>query len=97
MVDSQGAIWAAGLPKVLATHSRILDPTQQTAPPSSVFKITLNVGESPFYGEKHSVQKVMEDGGTGISEITGVVHDATRGKLFVHGIVAENLAVCRTK
>ena len=96
MVDSKGAIWAAGLPKVLATRAHILDPTKTTAP-SSLFKITLNIGESSFYGEKYSVQKVLEDNGAKISGITGVAHDAARGRLFMHGIVEERLIVCQTK
>ena len=97
MVDSKGAIWAAGLPKVLATRARILDPTQKTSAPSSLFKITLNIGESSFYGEKYSVEKVLEDDGTKISGITAVAHDATRGRLFLHGVVEESLIVCHTK
>lgn len=97
MVDSKGAIWAAGLPKILAIRARILYPAQQPSAPSSVFKITLNIGESSFYGEKYSVQKVMEDDGTKISGITGVAHDATRGRLFMHGIMEESLAVCQTR
>lgn len=97
MVDSKGAIWAAGIPKVLITRAHILDPVQTSSAPSSVFKITLNIGESSFYGEKYSVQKVLEDDGTKISGITSAVHDATRGRLFMHGIVGESLIVCKTK
>lgn len=97
MVDSEGAIWVAGLPKVLATRDRILHPTQNANAPSNVFKITLNIGESSFYGEKYTVQKVLEDDGTKISGITGVAHDATRGRLFMHGPSEEGLIVCQTK
>ena len=97
MVDSKGAIWAAGLPKFLTTRAHILDPIQTPNAPSSVLKITLNIGESSFYGEKYSVQKVLEDDGTKISGITAAVHDATRGRLFMHGVVGESLIVCRTK
>ena len=97
MVDSKGAIWAAGLPKVLTTREHILDPVQTPSAPSSVFKITLNIGESSFYGEKYSVEKVLEDDGTKISGITSAVHDAIRGRLFMHGVVGESLIVCKTK
>ena len=97
MVDSKGAIWAAGLPKVLVTRAHILGRAQQPTAPSSVFKITLNIGESSFYGEKYSVKKVLEDDGTKISGITGVAHDATRGRLFMHGVVEERLTVCQAK
>ena len=97
MVDSKGAIWAAGIPKLLAIRAHILDPIQTPSAPSSVFKITLNIGESSFYGEKYTVEKVIEDDGTRISGITSAVHDATRGRLFMHGIVGESLVVCKTK
>lgn len=97
MVDSEGTIWAAGLPKLFTTRAHLLDPVQTPSAPSSVFKITLNIGQSSFYGEKYSVQKVLEDDGTKISGITSAVHDATRGRLFLHGIVGESLAVCKTR
>ena len=97
MVDSKGAIWAAGLPKVFTTRAHILYPTHTTSAPSSVFKITLNIGESSFYGEKYTVEKVLEDDGMKISGITSAVHDATRKRLFMHGIVGESLIVCKTK
>ena len=97
MVDSEGAIWAAGLPKVLATRDRILSSTEIASAPSNVFKITLNIGESSFYGEKYTVQKVLEDDGTKISGVTGVAHDATRRRLFMHGPVEDGLLVCQTK
>lgn len=96
-VDSKGVIWAAGLPKLLITRAHFLYPTQTTSAPSSVFKITLNIGESSFYGEKYSVQKVLEDVGTKISGVTAVVHDATRGRLFMHGLAGDRLIVCQTK
>ena len=96
-MDSKGAIWAAGLPKLLATRAYFLHPTQGTGAPSSAFKITLNTGESSFYGEKYSVQKVLEDDGTKIPGITAIVNDATRGRLFMHGVVGNSLIVCQTK
>jgi hypothetical protein len=97
MVDSKGAIWAAGMPKIIITGAHVRDPVQTPIAPSSVFKITLNIGESSFYGEKYTVEKVLEDDGTKISGITSAVHDATRGRLFLHGVVGETLIVCRTK
>ena len=97
MVDSKGAIWAAGMPKVFSTSAHVINPAGKPSAPSSVFKITLNIGESSFYGEKYSVQKVLEDDGTKISGVTSAVHDATRGRLFMHGVVGENLIVCKTK
>lgn len=97
MVDSKGAIWAAGLPKAFSTRTRLLNPSQVHSAPASVFKITLNIGESSFYGEKYSVQKVLEDDGTKVSGITAVAHDATRGRLFMHGVVEDSLILCQTK
>ena len=97
MVDGNSAIWVAGLPKVLATRDRILYPTQNANAPSNIVKITLNIGESSFYGEKYSVQKVLEDDGAKISGITAVAHDATHGRLFMHSPSEEGLIVCQTK
>ena len=97
MVDSEGAVWAAGIPKIFATRAHILDPVQTPGAPSSAFKITLNIGESSFFGEKYTVEKVLEDDGAKISGITSAVHDATRGRLFLHGIVGESLIVCKTE
>ena len=96
-VDSKGAIWVAGLPKLLTTRAHFLYPTQGTVAPSSVFKIMLNIGDSSFYGEKYSVQKVLEDDGTKVPGITAVVHDATRGRLYMHGLVGDSLIVCQTE
>ena len=99
MVDSEGTIWAIGWPRPLATATRINDPAQITCVPSSVFKITRDTRESWFYGKKkkYSVEKVLEDDGTKISGINAVVHDATRGRLFMHGLFEESLIICRTK
>jgi len=99
MIDSEGAIWAAGWPDLEVTIARILDPAHTTTSPSNVFKITRNTDKSWSYGKKkkYSVQKVLEDDGKKISGINTVVHDATRGRLFMHGIMEESLIVCRTK
>jgi len=96
-VDSKGVIWAAGFPKLLTSSAHFINPAAKATPPSSVFKITLNIGESSFYGEKYSVERVLEDDGTKISGITSVVHDATRGRLYLHGLVGEHLIICKTK
>lgn len=97
MVDGKGAIWAAGVPKLLTTRAQILDPVQTPGPPSSVFKIALNVRESFSYGERYTVPKVLEYHGTKVSGITSALHDATRGRFFTHGVVGESLVICETK
>jgi len=99
MIDSEGAIWAAGWPELPVTVARILDPAHITSSPSNVFKITRKTDKSWFYRKKgkYSVQKVLEDDGRKISGVNTVVHDATRGRLFMHGIMEESLIVCRTK
>ena len=99
MVDSEGAIWTAGWPELSVTVAHILDPAHITSSPSSVFKITRNTNKPRFYGkkERYHVQKVLEDDGTKISGINTVVHDATRGRLFMHGLMGESLIVCQTK
>ena len=99
MIDSEGALWAAGWPEISVTAAHILNPAHTTSSPSSVFKITRNTDKIRFYGKKgkYSVQKVLEDDGKKISGVNTVVHDATRGRLFMHGIMEESLIVCRTK
>jgi len=99
MVDSKGALWVAGWPDLSVTGAHLLYPAHITRSPSNVFKITLNTPKPSFYGEKEKdyVQRVLEDDGSKISGINSVVHDATRGWLFMHGVVEEGLIICQTK
>ncbi|KAF7297570.1 Serum paraoxonase/arylesterase 2 [Mycena kentingensis (nom. inval.)] len=92
-VDSEGVVWGAGIPSILALLAHIRNPT--LASPSSALAITKNVGAGSFYGEKFTVHKVFEDDGTVTPGTTTVAHDAKRGLLFIHGICSPQLTVCK--
>ncbi|KAF9070631.1 serum paraoxonase/arylesterase [Rhodocollybia butyracea] len=93
VLDKEGALWSAGFPKYMEIYNHIKDSSQ----PSSVcaWKLTMNTGEGSFYGERYKVQKVLENNGTIGSGSTTVVRDTERGLLFMHGLVAPYLTVCR--
>jgi hypothetical protein len=55
-IDENSALWAAGVPSALRFLSAYRDP--EKVAPSSAFRITKNVGEKAFFGEKLKVEKV---------------------------------------
>lgn len=94
-----------GLAKSLQTVDHINNPS--LIAPSSALRMSINTGESSFFGEKYLVEKVsiqwvlnqrrvsswsyfqvFEDDGNFVSGTTAVVHDARRGRLFMHGTYA---------
>ncbi|KAI3618936.1 serum paraoxonase arylesterase [Moniliophthora roreri] len=91
-LDSDGVVWGAGFPKVLAMAHHMEDPSLSS--PSVGWKFGINTGPSAFYGEKFKVEKAFEDSGTFISGATTVVHDAAHGLVFIHGISSPWLMVC---
>jgi len=93
-VDEGGALWAAGIHSALTWLAALSDPTKVA--PSSALRITKNVGENAFFGEKLKVEKVFEDDGNMASGITSVVHDVRRKTLFLTGILSTHLTVCKT-
>jgi hypothetical protein len=93
-VDENGALWAAGIPSAFLWLSALSDPAKVA--PSSALRITKNVGENAFFGEKLKVEKVFEDDGTMASGVTCVVHDVRRKTLFLSGILSTHLTVCKT-
>ncbi|RDB16671.1 Serum paraoxonase/arylesterase 2 [Hypsizygus marmoreus] len=92
-IDSAGVLWAAGVVKVLTLMKHFANPS--ISAPSSALRISLNTGPSSFYGEKYKIEKVFEDDGNIASGSTSVVHDAERGRLFLHGLSAPHLTVCK--
>jgi sugar lactone lactonase YvrE len=92
-VDEDGALWAAGIPSALLFLSAFNDPAKVAA--SSALRITKNVGENAFFGEKLKVEKVFEDDGTVASMTTSVVYDVRRNTLFLSGICSTHLTVCK--
>ncbi|KAJ6586819.1 hypothetical protein DFH09DRAFT_1141619 [Mycena vulgaris] len=91
-IDTEGVIWAAGLPSTLGIINHLANPSVLS--PSSAHSIARNTGSGSFYGEKFKVTKVFEDDGTLATGTTTVVHDAKRRRLFLHGIAAPHLVVC---
>jgi arylesterase/paraoxonase len=55
-IDTNEALWAAGFPHVLAVISA--HHNLEKVAPSSAFRITKNVGNKAFFGEKLKVEKV---------------------------------------
>jgi sugar lactone lactonase YvrE len=55
-IDTNEALWAAGVPDAIAFISAYYD--SEKVAPSSAIRITKNVGNEAFYGEKLKVEKV---------------------------------------
>ncbi|KAJ3887484.1 hypothetical protein GG344DRAFT_90470 [Lentinula edodes] len=93
-LDHHGHLWAAAFPKAqdMVEH---LTKNPLHLSPVAAFKISVNTGPGSFYGEKYAVEKIFENDGTIVSGSTSVVHDSERGMLFMHGVAAHQLVVCR--
>ncbi|KAF8492341.1 serum paraoxonase/arylesterase [Russula emetica] len=92
-IDTNEALWAAGIPDGLAFISAYYD--LEKVAPSSAIRITKNVGNEAFFGEKLKVEKVFEDDGKQASATTSAVHDARRNLLFLSGVFSAHLTVCK--
>jgi len=82
-MDTDGVVWAAGFPNLIAMGAHIADPSKLS--PTSAHSIAMNTGPGSFYGEKFKVTKAFEDDGTLASGTTSVVHDAKRKRLYLNG------------
>ncbi|KAJ3772107.1 hypothetical protein FB446DRAFT_65717 [Lentinula raphanica] len=91
-IDQEGTVYAAGAPKSVELMKHIFNSSHPS--PVCGWAVSQNTGEGAFYGEKYKVQKAYENDGTIASGSTTVVHDAERGRLFMHGAVAPYLTVC---
>ncbi|KAI6046091.1 hypothetical protein EDC04DRAFT_1872068 [Pisolithus marmoratus] len=93
-IDSNGALWVAGLADVLGFISRKFeDPSAHVA--STGLRVTVNSDLDSLYGQRYSVDKVFEDSGRLASGITTVVYDSQRERLFMHGVVSTHLTICK--
>ncbi|KAJ7132849.1 hypothetical protein C8R43DRAFT_895364 [Mycena crocata] len=101
-IDVDGVLWAAGIPYLVSIIKHIADPSIPS--PMSAHSIVLNTGPNSFYGEKFRVNKgikrsnllqVFEDDGTIASGTTSAVHDPRHRRLFLHGVAAPHLTVCK--
>jgi hypothetical protein len=93
-IDTEGTIFAAGVPKALPLFKAVATGEKVNIP-STIFKIRNNGNsQSPRF----DIQKVLEDGdGMVLPGSTGVVHDVKTGKLFMGGVGSHFLAVCDPK
>jgi len=91
--DTNEALWGAGFPHGFAFLSAYHN--SEKVAPSSALRITRNIGNKAFFGEKLKVEKVFEDDGTQVSAITSVVHDVERNLLFLSGVFTAHLSVCK--
>ncbi|KAJ7142025.1 hypothetical protein C8R43DRAFT_580192 [Mycena crocata] len=89
-IDADGVLWAAGIPFPLTMVAHIADPSRPA--PMSAHAITQNTGPS---GDKFRVEQVFEDDGTIATGTTSVTHDSQRRLLFLHGLGAPHLTVCK--
>jgi arylesterase/paraoxonase len=55
-IDIDGALWAAGISAALPWLSAFHDP--EKVAPSSALRVTKNVGNQAFFGEKLKIDKV---------------------------------------
>ncbi|KIY65970.1 calcium-dependent phosphotriesterase [Cylindrobasidium torrendii FP15055 ss-10] len=90
-VDGDGAIWGAGLPRLLPDCQSAFDNITFPVPHWTV-KAHLNQVSTP--GNKYNVQKVVEDDGHKLRFITTVAYDSKRSKLYIHGLSTPYLTVC---
>ncbi|EJD43580.1 hypothetical protein AURDEDRAFT_145403 [Auricularia subglabra TFB-10046 SS5] len=88
-VDQKGHIYAAAFPRSLDFFSCMDDFSLQCRPASAVFVTTTNATGA------YNVANIFEDDGTLVWSMTAVAHDAARGRLFMHGLLAPWLTVCK--
>ncbi|KAF5385826.1 hypothetical protein D9615_002466 [Tricholomella constricta] len=93
-IDSDGVLWVAGFPNAFTLLFKHFSNPSIPAP-SSALRLTINTGPASFYGEKYKLDKVFEDDGKIASASTSVVHDAERHLLFLHGLSAPQLSICK--
>ncbi|CCO29441.1 Serum paraoxonase/lactonase 3 EC=3.1.1.2 [Rhizoctonia solani AG-1 IB] len=90
-VASDGSVVAATLPKADAALKSLTDAKFKS--PSSAHRISINRGESSYYGEKYKIQKIYEDDGAmGSSATTAAIHD---GYIYLNGLMSQQLQICK--
>ncbi|EJD43579.1 calcium-dependent phosphotriesterase [Auricularia subglabra TFB-10046 SS5] len=88
-LDENGHIYAAAFPKSLDLNSCLHDFTFECRSPSAVYAATTNATGAS------TAQIIFEDDGSLVSTMTAVVHDSRHGRLFMHGLLAPWLTVCK--
>ncbi|KDQ15281.1 hypothetical protein BOTBODRAFT_31939 [Botryobasidium botryosum FD-172 SS1] len=94
VVDEDDVAYIASIPKTM--HFIFVHQNNFSIPsPSSIHRLSLNTEESSFYGEKYKLEKIFEDDGSQVSAITSTVMDKKRSVLYIHGISAPCLSICK--
>lgn len=85
--DTNGDLFAASMPKIMASVASFDDPLNAPVPPATVWRVTrLNREISDKY--EYSLSKVIEDrDGEVLPGTTTAIHDALTGRLFLSGRV----------
>lgn len=97
-VDEAGHIWGGSLPYLPSLPSAYnvpIDSQNTSTIPSAALRITLNTGPGSYYGEKYKVEQVLVDTGELVNGCTSAAYDVSRGRLFMHGLIAPWLTVCK--
>ncbi|EST06210.1 Six-bladed beta-propeller, TolB-like protein [Kalmanozyma brasiliensis GHG001] len=84
-VDDEDNIYAACFPNVPKLLAKFKDPYHKHSP-STVLKISKNVGKDSFFGKKWNVEKLFEDDGSGMSGATTALWDEKNGGLWLGGV-----------
>jgi len=92
-LDRNGALFVTFHPKGADTLKRMKDLSQRAA--SGVYRMTLNTGESAYFGEKFKLDIVFEDDGNVIDAVTTAVSIPEKDLLIMHGIVNRRLVLCK--
>ncbi|EUC64396.1 serum paraoxonase/arylesterase [Rhizoctonia solani AG-3 Rhs1AP] len=90
-VAPDGSVIATTFPKAELVLKSFKDTKVKS--PSSAHRISINKGESSYYGEKYKVQKIYEDDGAlGSSATSTAVYD---GNIYLHGLMSHRLQICK--
>ncbi|KAI1629242.1 hypothetical protein EDD37DRAFT_616461 [Exophiala viscosa] len=95
--DANGDIFAAAMPKGLATLAAFEDPMNGPIPPATVWRVR-RVNREVEDKYEYELFKVIEDAaGEKLPGATTVIHDSSTGRLFLSGVVSPFITVCQKK
>lgn len=93
-IDENGDLWIAGFPKALKTLKDITSLSPDTPGPSIVLRASKNKGKDAFYGQKYTVEHIVEDDGHVIGSGTVANFDTERGLVFSGSVVGPSV-ICK--
>ncbi|KAG8750658.1 hypothetical protein FRC12_012770 [Ceratobasidium sp. 428] len=87
-----GSIIAATIPNAL--HFILQSAKDPSIPTSaSAHRISVNKGQSSYFGENYKVEKIFEEDGTMLGSAASTAAEY-EGKLYLHGVIAPRLLIC---